>query len=119
MTKAMFEPNQITRLRPLNDNIIVSDMSFDERKTTGGIVLLSDDMKSQGIRPRWAKVHAIGPDQYDVKVGQYVLVDHGRWTRGVDISHQGTRKTIRRVDPNDILCVSDEQLFDETMSDKT
>ena len=93
-------------------------MSFDIRITNSGILLPNDDMKSSGIRPRWAKVYAIGPDQTDVKVGQYVLISHGRWTRGVTIEDIEGEKTIRRVDPNDILMVSDEPVQDDTMSDK-
>ena len=117
-TKPAFAAHKIKQLFPLKDNIIVSDMEFEERISNGGIVLLNDDMKSSGIRPRWAKVYAIGPDQHDVKVGQYILIAHGRWTRGIKIEDQDGEKTIRKVDPNDILLISNEPMDDETMSDK-
>jgi co-chaperonin GroES (HSP10) len=116
--KAQFQPHKIKKLYPLNDNIIVSDMTFDQRITSGGIVLLNDDMKSSGIRPRWAKVYAIGPKQQDVKVGQYILISHGRWTRGIKIDDGEGEKVIRKVDNNEILLISDEPVYDETMSDK-
>ena len=116
--KLAYAPHKIKSLRPLGNSIIVSDMSFDERVTSGGIVLMSDDMKSEGIRPRWAHVYAVGPDQQDVSVGQYVLVSHGRWTRGINVEDEFTQKTLRKVDPNDILAVSDSLVQDETMSDK-
>lgn len=116
-TKA-FSGHRVKRLIPLNDTVIVSDMQFDERITHGGIVLLNDDMKSSGIRPRWGKVYATGPNQKDVKVGQYILIAHGRWTRGIKITDDSGEKTIRKVDTNDILMVSDEPIYDETMSDK-
>jgi hypothetical protein len=46
------------------------------------------------------------------------LVTHGRWTRGSDIEINDEKITIRRVDVNDILLVSDEApAADETMSD--
>lgn len=106
------------QIRPILDHIIVDDMQFDERISSGGIVLLNDDMKNSGIRPRWAKVYAIGPKQQDVSVGQYVLISHGRWTRGIKIEDETGEKTIRRVDPNDILMISDEPVQDDTMSDK-
>jgi co-chaperonin GroES (HSP10) len=93
-------------------------MTFDERISNGGIIIPNDDMKSSGIRPRWGRVYAIGPDQTDIKVGQYVLVSHGRWTRGVDIEDANGEHTIRKVDTNDILMVSDEPVHDSTMSDK-
>lgn len=118
MTKPAFSPTQITTIRPLGDNIVVCDMIFDERFTRNGIVLLNDDMKSSGIRPRWAKVYAIGPDQTDVAIGQYICVEHGRWTRGIKITDATGDKTLHRVDKNAILLVSDEPVEDMTMSDK-
>ena len=118
MTEYAFEPHRVSEITALHDNIIVCDMSFDIRITNSGIILPNDDMKSSGIRPRWARVYAIGPEQHSVEVGQYVLVDHGRWTRGIKIEDNEGEKTIRRVDPKDILMVSDEIVTDETMSDK-
>jgi co-chaperonin GroES (HSP10) len=119
MTKLAFQPHQISRnkLQPLNDAVVVSDMTFDERITTGGIVLLNDNGKGTGIRPRWAEVYAVGPDQQDVAVGQWICVAHGRWTRGIDIEDEFGKCTLRRVDPKDILLVSNEQPQDETFSD--
>jgi co-chaperonin GroES (HSP10) len=116
--KPAFSPTKVNKITPIHKHIIVSDMSFDQRITHSGILLPNDDMKSSGIRPRWGKVYAVGPDQTDVQVGQYVLISHGRWTRGVTIEDTEGEKTIRRVDPNDILMVSDEPVFDETMGDK-
>ena len=109
---------KVQKLVPLHDTIIVSDMEFNERITRGGLVLLNDDMKSSGIRPRWGKVYAVGPEQKDVTVGQYILISHGRWTRGITIDTPEGEKVIRKVDNNDILLVSDEPVNDETMSDK-
>jgi co-chaperonin GroES (HSP10) len=108
-----FDKHQI---KPLNDSVIVTDMTFDERFTTGGIVLLNDNGKSTGIRPRWGQVYAVGPDQKEVTVGQWVCVAHGRWTRGIEVEDETGKKTLRRVDPDDLLIVSDEQPQDETFS---
>jgi co-chaperonin GroES (HSP10) len=119
MTKLAFQPHQIVRnkLQPLNDSVVVSDMTFDERITTGGIVLLNDNGKGTGIRPRWAQVYAVGPEQQDVAIGQWICVAHGRWTRGIDVEDESGKQTLRRVDPKDILLVSNEQPQDETFSD--
>ena len=105
-------------LRAIKDSVIVTDMVFDQRISRGGIIILNDDMKSQGIRPRWAKVYSIGPEQKEIKIGQYILVSHGRWTRGITIVDDEGEKTIRKVDNKDILLISDEPVFDETFSDK-
>jgi co-chaperonin GroES (HSP10) len=117
-SKFAFSPHKVKKILPLRDNIIVSDMTFEERISNGGIIILNDDMKSSGIRPRWAKVYAVGPDQKDVQVGQYILISHGRWTRGIKIEDDEGVRTIRKVDNDDILMVSDEPINDQTMSDK-
>lgn len=98
------------QLRPIKDYVLVTSMNFGERKLSSGLYLLSDDSKSSGIRPRWCQVYAIGPEQKDVIVGQWILVEHGRWTRGVkfDIDQDKTI-VVRRVDSNAIMAVSDEQ----------
>ena len=116
--KPAFSATKVGNIRALNDAVIVSDMSFDERITHGGIVLPNDDMKSSGIRPRWGKVYAVGPEQTEIQVGQYILISHGRWTRGIKIDDGNGEKTIRKVDNKDILLVSDNPVNDSTMSDK-
>ena len=93
-------------------------MDFDERITTSGIVIINDDMKSSGIRPRWGKVYATGPDQRDVTVGQYILISHGRWTRGIKIEDSTGVVTIRKVDMKEVFMVSDTLPEDYTMGDK-
>lgn len=116
--KPAFAAHKISRnqIRALGNSVIVADMAFDERITASGIVLLNDNGTTKGIRPRWGQVYAVGPDQQDVKVGDWILVAHGRWTRGLDIEDESGAKTIRRVDPNDILAQSDEPVADETFS---
>ena len=118
-TKAAFSAHRFDRkqIPPLNDSVIVADMVFDERTTTGGIVLLNDNGKGTGIRPRWGQVYAVGPKQQDVAPGQWVLVAHGRWTRGIDVEDETGKKTLRRVDPKDLMMISDVLPQDDTMSD--
>jgi co-chaperonin GroES (HSP10) len=103
-------------IRPLRDRILVADMEFSERLSSGGIIIPSDDTKSTGIRPRWGRVFAVGPEQHDVAVGEYVLVAHGRWTRGVTMDVNGEDVVLRMIDNNDILLVSNEPQVDETWS---
>lgn len=112
----MFTPIKIDSLRALKDHVLVADMNFDGRKLSSGIFLLNDDMRTAGVRPRWAKVYAVGNDQEEVAVGQWILVSHGRWTRGVKIEDQSGEVTIRRIDPADILLISDQEPSDDTMS---
>jgi len=123
MTKAAFAPHQLTQkqIKALHDTVLVADMEFDTRITSSGIILPNDNGTSLGIRPRWGRVYAIGPKQTDVTVGQWILVAHGRWTRGIDIEDGQVdhKRTIRKIDPKDILLISDgqERPQDDTQSD--
>jgi len=116
----MLDSIKIKTIRALNDHVLVRDMNFKERKLSSGIYLLNDDGRGAGIRPRWANIYSVGPDQQDVQVGQWILVAHGRWTRGVKVEDDTGELTLRRIDPNDILLVSDvEPAGDDTVSDAT
>ena len=106
---ASFDYTEIKDITALKDHVIVRDMNFAGRKLSSGILLLSDDLKTSGIRPRWAQVYRVGPEQIDVAPDQWVLIEHGRWTRGAKISIEGEEITIRRVDPENIIFVSDEE----------
>jgi len=110
-------PQARGRVQAIRDTVIVEEMRFGMRTTGKGLILLSDDGVDRGIVPRWAKVYSVGPDQTDIQVGQYVLVSHGRWTRGIEVTDPETEETttVRRVDVNDILMVSDTLVEDETL----
>jgi hypothetical protein len=107
-----------SKFKVLKDTILVYGMEFAERLSRGGLILLDDDMKSQGIRARWARVYAIGPDVKDVNIDDYIMIAHGRWSRGQTIEDEEGEKVIRKIDPNDILLISDTPVNDYTMSDK-
>lgn len=96
-------------IKPLHDSVIVTDMDFTGRQLQSGVILLGDDGKTDGIRPRWARVYAIGPEQRDVSVGQWVLIEHGRWSRGLKILTEAEEITIRRADPKAIIFVTNEK----------
>jgi co-chaperonin GroES (HSP10) len=103
------------KIIPIRDNILVTDMNFDARVSAGGIQLLSDDGKSEGVRHRWARVWAVGPTQKDVVVGEWILLEHGRWTRGITVvDENGDEIVIRRADINAILMVSEDNPGDNT-----
>ena len=122
MTKAQFAPHQIPRgkIQALHKDVLVSDMEFDTRITQSGLILPNDNGTSLGIRPRWGRVYAVGPKQTEVQVGQWIMVAHGRWTRGIDIEdgELDHKRTIRKIDPNDILLIANQEARpqDDTMS---
>jgi len=96
-------------ITPLKKRVLVSDMHFGETRSKGGIILIDDDGSADGIHPRWAKVYAVGKEQDDVTVGQWVMVAHGRWSRALKVKKQGTELEVRMIDENDILLVSDDE----------
>ena len=110
----------LSNMRVIKDKVIVADMEFDERVTASGIILIADDMEQRGIRPRWCRVVAKGPEQEDVDVDEWVYVAHGRWSRGIDIinTDDGSEMTLRQVDPADMILRSPEPLRDETVREK-
>ena len=96
-------------IKPLKKRVLVSDMQFGATKSKGGIILLDDDGTEAGIHPRWAKVYAVGDQQDDVRIGQWLLVAHGRWSRALKVKKDGEELEVRMIDENDILLVSDEE----------
>jgi co-chaperonin GroES (HSP10) len=100
-------------IQPIGKRVLVCKMRFGDVKTKGGLILLDDDGKEQGIHPRWCQAYAVGPKQEDVKVGQWLLVAHGRWTRGMIVEKDGIKEEVRMVDEKDILLVSDETPAEE------
>ena len=103
-------PVYASKLRPIRNNIVIVDMDFGAQVTKGGIVLPSDDGKSEGVKSRWGRVYSVGPEQTDVKVGEWILLEHGRWSRGFTVlDDDGVDMIIRRADPNGILMVTDEK----------
>ncbi len=109
--------HKIAKLVPLGNNVLVRDMNFGGRTLSSGIVLLNDDAKTAGIRPRWAKVYAVGADQKDVREGQWILVEHGRWSRGIEVEVIDEKFTVRRVDTECIMFVGDDEPdYDDTIS---
>jgi co-chaperonin GroES (HSP10) len=72
-----------TTFKPLKNNVFVTDMESGMKKTAGGIILTDDNMTERGIRPRWGRVYAVGPEVTDLNVGEWVLVEHGRWTERI------------------------------------
>jgi co-chaperonin GroES (HSP10) len=98
---------------PLADKVLVADMNFEGQRTRSGILIPGDNGKVTGIHPRWGRVWAVGPDQKDVKVGEWILVEHGRWTRGFEYEEEnGTKVELRMVDNNAILISADEPVTD-------
>ena len=93
------------KLRPVKDKILIHNLERGLRTLSSGIVLLNDDGKQHGIRARWAQVYEVGPEVDYVSKGQWVLVEHGRWSRGLELEKD---LTVYTADNVSILAVADE-----------
>lgn len=101
-------------LRPLRNKVLVTDMNFGEETTKAGIVLHSDNGKSSGLHPRWCRVFAVGDEQTEVKVGDWLLMMHGRWTRAHKMERDdGEEVEFFMIDLAGILLIADEKPEDE------
>lgn len=99
------------KITPLGDKVFVHNMNFGEQTTEGGIVLLGDDATDRGIHPRWGQVWAVGAEHSEeFKVGDWILIEHGRWTRGIPYEYEdGTETIIRMVENKSIIMWDDEE----------
>ena len=101
---------KVNGLRPIHDHVLVTDLYFGEQKTKGGIIVRDDNGTARGVYPRWARVWAKGSENKDeYNVGDYILIEHGRWTRKMELEIDGEEITVHRVDVDAILAVSDEK----------
>lgn len=100
--------------KALPKTVVVKNIEKGERMV-GSVLLLDDNGKHHGVRSRWAEVYSVGDGIEEVKEGEWVLIMHGRWTRGYEIDDE---TTIYRIDyPHAVLAVSDEKVFDTFISD--
>jgi co-chaperonin GroES (HSP10) len=98
------------QVRPLPKDLLVINMDMGEMKTAGGIVIQSDDGKAHGVKPRWAEVYKVGDKcDLDVKIGQWVLIEHGRWTRKIKINDGNGDKEFQKVETTAVIAVADER----------
>jgi co-chaperonin GroES (HSP10) len=99
-------------IEPIKDHILVVNMEKGDKKTKAGIIIMDDNGKDRGIRPRWCQVWKVGPDNQDIQPGQWVLVEHGRWTYGIETTiPEGPDDElfyVQRVDTKAVIMVTDE-----------
>lgn len=99
---------------PLSDHVLIFNMEKGDKLTKGGILIADDNGKDRGIRPRWCQVYKAGANVDYVKDGDWILVEHGRWTFGVETTltkEDGTKEEIylQRVDTDGIMLVQEER----------
>ena len=99
------------KLRALTNKILCSEIQKGQTTLASGIIIPDDDGKNTGIRARWMKVYAVGPEVTDdVQVGMWILLEHGRWSHGSIVRDNDNKEfTLWQAEEESILCVSDEE----------
>lgn len=99
------------KIKALSDKLLASEIERGEEQSRGGIVLLSDDGKEEGVRPRWMQVYSKGEEVTDeIQEGNWIYVEHGRWTRSMTVrTDENTELTLWGIDTDAVLLVSDEK----------
>lgn len=101
------KPIEITHIKPIRDRVLVTDMEFGNQVRKSGLIIADDDGKAHGIKPRWAKVLLVGPEQKDLSPGQYVLLEHGRWTRSMPVIIDNKEQKMYMIDyPRAVLAIA-------------
>lgn len=95
-----------TMIEACKGKVLVVDLEQGEKVLDSGIIIPNDDGKSSGIRARWAKVYSVGSDITEIKANEWILVEHGRWSRTIEVD--GLQLNL--VDyPKGILAASSEK----------
>lgn len=97
------------KIKALNDKVLVHNIEKGERRTASGIVIVDDDGKDYGIRARWGQVYSVGKDVTDITPGQWVYIEHGKWTRAMEVMIDGEKVRLWGTTPENILLISDEK----------
>jgi co-chaperonin GroES (HSP10) len=91
-------------LKPIHDRVIVNNMHFGEQKTESGLIIGDDNGTTRGVYARWGQVYAKGDTNTDsYNIGDWILVEHGRWTRGLNVDNGTGATEVRMVDPDAII----------------
>ena len=98
------------KIKALPNKVLVTNIERGMR-VVHGILIPDDDGKSEGIRPRWAQVYSVGENVSEVREGQWILVENGRWTRTMRVKQEnGEEINVWGVEwPEAVLMVSDEK----------
>ena len=98
------------KVKALSKYVLVVGMDMGDQTTSSGLIIASDDGKAHGVKPRWAQVYKVGSEcGINVKEGQWILIEHGRWTRKIKIDDGESEKEFQKVEVKSIIAVANEK----------
>lgn len=85
----------------LPNSLYVENMEYGERTLKNGFIIPTETMDYQGffVRPRWSKVLYKADNIKNINVGDYILMNHGNWSSGINCTINGVQKTIWYISP--------------------
>lgn len=99
------------KIKALRNKILAINIERGQTTSYGGILLLDDSLKKEGIYARWMQVYSIGSEVTDdIQEGNWIFVEHGRWTRVMRIlMDDNSELELWGIDPDSVLLVSNER----------
>ena len=94
------------KIRMIKDHVLITDLQKGIQQSKGGIIIPDDNMKREGIHPRWARVLSVGPDVDGIKVGDWILLKHAHWSRV--FKFDGLECALAKY-PDGVLLISEEK----------
>jgi hypothetical protein len=97
------------QIKAMPGKVLVTDLERGSR-IINGIIIPDDNGKSEGIRPRWGRVYSVGEGIDEITIGQWILIENGRWTRMLKVREDnGDQIQVWGVEwPQSVMLVSDE-----------
>lgn len=101
-------------LQPLGNAIFfifeddTTSTKFVNKAASG--ILIAAGAGDQSNIPRWGTVIDVGPEVDQVKAGDYILIEPGKWTQGFQDDHMTLGLRLWKTDENHVLCTSDEPI---------
>ena len=68
------------KIEPIHGGIFVTNFEVGDHVVNGIRIQYEAYKRGKWIHPRWAQVCAVSKEEKNLKVGQWVLLQHGHWS---------------------------------------
>lgn len=91
-------------LECLSNSVMTEKMEYGERTTKSGFVIQAETMDHLGnfVRPRWSKVKYKADNIDFVDVGDWLLIEHGHWSFGMNMTINGKEEKLWYISPKSL-----------------
>lgn len=83
-------------IKPIHDKVLARMLEpVGDERIMNGVIITERNLGEESIRPRWFEILSVGAEQTEMSAGEFVLVPHGRWSRGLDL--EGTLREADKI----------------------